>query len=68
MEVLLPSILFVLMVVYHLIYVYFSKPKTIGKIVLTKDNKMYVEFNDEESFSKIKSARYVTFKIDNTRE
>lgn len=68
MKVLLPSILFVLMVVYHLIYVYFSKPKTIGKIVLTKDNKMYVEFNDEESFSKIKSARYVTFKIDNTRE
>lgn len=68
MEVLLPSILFVLMVVYQMIYVYFSKPKTIGKIVLTKDNKMYVEFNDEESFSKIKSARYVTFKIDNTRE
>lgn len=68
MEVLLPSILFVLMGVYHLIYVYFSKPKNIGKIVLTKDNKMYVEFNDEESFSKIKSARYVTFKIDNTRE
>ena len=68
MEVLLPSILFVLMGVNHLIYVYFSKPKTIGKIVLTKDNKMYVEFNDEESFSKIKSARYVTFKIDNTRE
>ena len=68
MEVLLPSILFVLMGVFHLIYVYFSKPKTIGKIVLTKDNKMYVEFNDEESFSKIKSARYVTFKIDNTRE
>lgn len=68
MEVLLPSILFVLMCVYHLIYVYFSKPKTIGKIILTKDNKMYVEFNDEESFSKIKSARYVTFKIDNTRE
>lgn len=68
MEVLLPSILFVLMVVYHLIYVYFSKPKTIGKIVLTRDNNMYVEFNNEESFSKIKSSRYVTFKIDNTRE
>lgn len=68
MEVLLPSILFVLMAVYHLIYVYFSKPKTIGKIVLTRDNNMYVEFNNEESFSKIKSSSYVTFKIDNTRE
>ena len=55
-------ILFVLMTIYHLLYVLLHKPKVIGKIIITDEDSIYLKLPDSKSLDSIRTNRYVIFR------
>lgn len=56
--------LFLLLIIFcELIYVVFKRPKTIGTIIVTDDDYIYVELKDNTAMDKIKTSKRVTFDI-----
>ena len=58
MEIFLLIIMFLI-----LVYVIIRKPETIGTIVITDDDYVYVELKDNTAMDKIKTSKRVTFDI-----
>lgn len=58
MEIFLLIIMFLI-----LVYVIIRKPETIGTIVITDDDYVYVELKDNTAMDKIKTSKQVTFDI-----
>lgn len=58
MEVFLLSIIFLL-----LVYMVFRRPKSIGTIVITDNDYMYVELKNNAMMDKIKTSKQVIFDI-----
>ena len=56
-------ILFVLMCIYNLVYVLVKKPKTVGTIIITDEDYMYVELHDRDSMEKIKFSKYIILDV-----
>ena len=61
--ILIPSILFAAMSLYHLLYVLHHKPKVVGRIFFTYEGSMYAELDDDKSMDAIHHSDYVTFKV-----
>ena len=61
--ILIPSILFAAMALYHLWYVLHHKPKVVGRIIFTYEGSMYAELDDDKSMDAIHHSDYVTFKV-----
>lgn len=40
-----------------------KKPKTLGKIIITDEDSLYVELNDRDSMEKIHNSKAVTFEV-----
>lgn len=40
-----------------------KKPKTLGKIIITDEDSLYVELNDYDSMKKIHNSKTVTFEV-----
>ena len=40
-----------------------SRPKTLGKIIITDEDSLYVELNDYDSMDKIHKSKTVTFEV-----
>lgn len=58
----LGAILFVMTAFYHLVYVLLHKPNSVGTIITTEDDSIYVELDGEESLNKIRDEKYVVFR------
>lgn len=39
------------------------RPKTLGKIIITDEDSLYVELNDYDSMDKIHNSKTVTFEV-----
>lgn len=44
-----------------------NKKKTCGTIIMSDENSMYVELNNENSLKEIYSSEYATFKVKKPR-
>lgn len=60
---LIGAILLVLVTLVFLACIWFNKPKSIGTIILLKDDSFIIELKDEYTLNKIITSRQVTFDV-----
>lgn len=64
MEVVLICLAAILLVLGSILFVkLLCKPKSIGKIIITDEENLYVELNDYDSMDKIHNSKTVTFEV-----
>ena len=55
-------ILFFIMFGYHFVYVLWHRPNAVGKIIISDNDSMYLELDDQESMELISNSEYVIFR------
>lgn len=57
------GVLFIVLLIYHIIYVNHHKPKTVGRIIVTDKDSMYIELKSKNSLEDIRNGKYVILEV-----